>query len=182
MDFPGVFQTPTHIHTWTIYAIAQQIRQIAGVTVIPANITWHAANDAHFIPIVIPFPYPVQRVFWCNGSGTLANVDFGIYSFEKARIFSLGSTAQSGASVIQYAAVTTPFVLSAGTYYFALSCSAANASGLRGITPAGGGTRLTGLQRQATAHPLPSPGVPTATPAGSLNYPLIGITRLSSGF
>lgn len=180
MDFPA-HQTPLHIHPWTMYSIGAELRQISGNTSIPVSSTWHAANEAIYIPVRIPFPYPVRRMFWGNGSTAAGNVDVGIYSPGKGRIFSSGSTAQSGTSNIQYVTLGTDILLAAGTYYIALAASATT-NAVWGFSYGGTSTRLTGIQRQSTALPLPNPGAPTATPVGNLVVPLFGITRTTTGF
>lgn len=88
-----------------------------------SSTAWPAANQAIYIPVSIPFYFPVARVFWVNGSTVTGNKDFGIYTWDGAKIYSTGSTAESGASAVQYVSVSGGLVLAPGSYFFGISCS-----------------------------------------------------------
>lgn len=147
-----------------------------------ASLTWPVANTAFYVPMFIPFHYPVRRVWWCNGSSvTSTNMDFGVFTASGAKIYSTGSTAQSGASTQQYVSPTA-FVLAPGEYYFALACSSTTAN--RGGQGTTGGTAtaraLCGVLQEASALPLPADMTPVTV--ANACYPLCGITRTASGF
>lgn len=142
---------------------------------------WPVANLAVYIPFTLPWPYPVRRAFWCNGSNVTGNYDIGIYTAGGVKIWSSGSTAQTGASAIQYVTVTPDLLLPAGKYYLGLVNN--------GTTNRGFGTptqvtaiigRFMGLYQQATALPLPAAA--TFAAWNNIGYPLCGITRTASGF
>lgn len=175
-DFPAN-QTPLFISTWSTYGPPWRAAQ---AVVTPASFTW-VANQAVYLPVFIPWEYQVKRVWWCNGSViTTTNADFGIYTPSGARIYSTGSTALSGTSVPQYVTPSTPFVLPAGMYYFAYTCSGTTnrAFGTAVATAASGA--LCGMLSQASALPLPA----TATFATYVTPGLVycGITRTESGY
>ncbi len=178
-DWPELeVASPLFIHTYSKYSLGYEIRTAGAAAV--ATVTW-VANAAVFIPFSIPWPYPVRRLFWINGSTASSNVDIGIYSEAGARIYSKGSTAQSGASVVQYVTPATPFVLPVGRYYFAWNCD--------GTTSRAFGTGLTAaqmkflgmLQQAVGAITLPSPAT-FATVSTVPAVPVCGITKLGSGF
>ncbi len=173
-DFPSPGVLPLFIHTFSPGTPPK-----SDSTGTPGSLAL-TANQATYIPFSIPWPYPVNRVFWCNGSSTTGNTDFGIYTPGGFRIYSTGSTAGSGTTVPQYVTPGTPFVLPAGQYYFAFS-SAGTTNRAIGIIP---GTNLNaamaGFLAQATAFPLPSTA--TFATAASTARVLCGITRTASGF
>lgn len=183
MDFPSVYPTPLFIHTCSRYAGGVDLRG-CGAPTMAASITWPSANQATYIPFVLPWPYTVNRVFWLNGSSvTTVNVDFGIYSGDGELLYSTGSTARAGASSVQYVTVATPMVLSPGPYYFGHSCSSSttNRGGQGAVT---GVTlprmALAGFLQEASALPLPATMTPV-TPANGI-LTICGITRTASGF
>jgi hypothetical protein len=146
-----------------------------------ASHTWTTGNKAIYMPFAIPWPYLVSRVFWGNGSALTSNKDFGIYTADGVRIYSTGSTAEAGASGIQYVSVATPFVLPPGRYYMAISCSGTTnkAWGIALALVQYG--RLSGWYQEASALPLPATATFAAL-AAVTPMPLCGITRTASGF
>lgn len=182
MDYPKLPPLPLFLHTWTRYAgIFEVSKSTTGIT--PASSTWPVANTAFYIPIWLPWPYPVKRVFWVNGSSVAStNMDLGIYTAAGTRIYSTGSTAASGASATQYVTPSPDFILAPGRYYFALSDSSttANRGGQASTAPTVARIRLAGLLQEASALPLPANMTPAAVANAYL--PLFGVTRLASGF
>lgn len=178
-DFPQSPVPPRFLHSLSSYAGADILR-IAGTSAAAASGNWPSANLAIYIPFWLPWPYSVRRVFWANGATLTGNKDFGIYSAEGTRIYSTGSTAESGASAIQYTTPSPDILLSPGRYYFALSCSATTGHGWQVSTGAAAEARHGGLLQQATAVPLPA----TMTPASFTGtvMPLCGITSTTTGF
>lgn len=151
----------------------------------PGSMTWPAANRALYVPLHLPWDYPVRRVWWYNGSSiTSVNMDLGIYTLAGKQIYHTGSTAQAGsASASQYVTPSPTFWLPAGSYYLALACSSSTAN--RG----GSGTsasfdvhleRISGMMIEDSALPLPA----TMTPAqiGNIFVAFFGITRTTTGF
>jgi hypothetical protein len=179
-DFPqdGGGVLPLHLSSLSQWGIGHEVRVVGG-GVSPGAIVW-TANQAVYMPIAIPWSYPVRRVWWVNGSTvTSTNVDFGIYSLGGKKIFSTGSTTQVGASLPQYVTPATPFVLAAGSYYFAWVCDNTTARGW-GLAPASAGS-LCGCQSQATALPLPASASFVRYVSAS-GVELCGVTRTASGF
>ena len=148
----------------------------------PVSGNWPVANLALFLPVVIPYPYTVSRVFWGNGSSIAGgNADFGMYSSDGTQLFHTGSTALSGTSSIQYASLTTPYRLSPGRYFFALANDGTTSRSLvatTGLTTSV--CRQAGFIQQSNAMPLPATLVPEAM--ANAFIPIFGITRTASGF
>lgn len=180
MDFPYAQQLPLFVHS--ISEFTSSATALSAVTTTQGSHNSPAGSEALFIPFAIPWPYPVRRVFWANGTTPAGNNDFGIYSPGGARIFSTGAVAQAGASTFQYSTPAVPFMLSPGAYLFAISnSSGTNANKYTGVTTVGANEgRITGMLKQAAAHPLPDQATFAQWTATGL--PLIGITRTPSGF
>lgn len=171
-DFPDRVFPPLMLSTFQRFGPLPSAYQLA--TAVGSGVfAWPAANQATYVPIQNPYYFPVNRVFWINGS-TLANIDFGIYNFGGARLFSLGSTAGSGASAYQEVAVT-PFILPPGQYFFAFVTDGTTGAGYGNATLATSEGRLAGLLQQASALPLPNPA--TFAQWASTGIPYCGVGR-----
>lgn len=135
-----------------------------------------SANNCYFYPLAINAPYLVRKVWWHNGATVAGNVDVGVFSGDPttpAKLFSSGSTAQSGASVTQSVSLGTPYLLTPGSYYLAISISSTTATFLRQGITVGVGAQF-GCGEVASTFPLPA----TATLIGLLHIfvPMFGIT------
>lgn len=177
MDYPRDLVVPTHINPWTDWMNGNTLRGTGGLGGL-SSITW-TANQAVYIPMRLPFNYHVQRAFWCNGSTVAGSSDVAIYSSSGVRLWSAGSTVNSGAIVPQYITVTGGLLLTPGHYWMAFA-SSTTTTGVTGVALATADGRVSGLKTQATALPLPA----TATLAAyaGVGVPLIGITNTASGF
>lgn len=179
-DYPSYNALPLFVSTWSRWGGLEVCTQGGQALV---SITWPSANLAKYVPVAIPWPYLVKRVFWINGSSvTSTNMDFGIYTAEGTKIYSTGSTAASGTSATQYVTPATDILLTPGRYYFALASSSGSANrGGQGSTSTNViAEQLGGMLQEASALPLPA----TMTPVTVANsaFPLCGVTRTASGF
>lgn len=179
-DWPERPPLPLFVHTWTRWGAMHEAGRYGGAALSGA-LTWPVANTGFYVPVYLPWSYPVKRVFWINGTDvTSVSMDFGIYTANGTRLYSTGSTAQSGASTVQYTAAD--LLLLPGRYFFALSCTSTTAArGGQGTT----GLTLTraaqlGVLQQASVATLPA----QATFAALANscVPICGVTRKASGF
>lgn len=179
-DFPAD-QTPLFLSTFSSYGPQNLLRSTLLVgSVAGASVTW-VANRAVYMPMMVPWEYTVNRVWWVNGSTTTTtNVDFGIYTPGGAKIYSTGSTAQGTASAPQYVTPSVPFVLPPGAYYFAWTCDNTTTRAFGNTLATAANGALAGLLSQSSALPLPA----TATFAtyGTPGFQLCGVTRTQSGF
>ena len=168
---------PLFIHTYTPWSAMKEMRTILGSGTC-ASIAW-VANYSIFVPVSIPWDYPVNRVFWVNGSVVGGNANFGIFDRAGKRIYAVGSTVTAGASAPQFT-TPTPFVLPAGEYFFAYAAS--------GTTNVAGGSaawsaellKMSGVLAQASNLALADPAT-LVVPANAI-YPYCGVTRTVSGF
>lgn len=144
--------------------------------------TW-VAKLVSYCPMLIPCAYPVNRVFWVNGStNTTTNVDFGIYTAaDGTRIYNTGSTVMGTVSTVQYVTPGTTFVLDAGKYYFAWTCDNTTSRGYTASGSANSG-RMTGMLEETTgSFGLPATMTPVAF-ARAWGPSICGVTRTTTGF
>lgn len=169
---------PLFVHTYSQWSAMADIRSLVNGTC--ASITW-VTDYSVFVPVWLPWDYPVNRVFWVNGTTqTSTNANFGIFHRNGRRIYSTGATAASGASIPQFVTPATPFVLPAGEYYFA--CTWSNTT-----NRAAGSVAFTvpflsacGVLGQASNASLADPA--TLVTVNQALYPYCGVTRTVSGF
>lgn len=172
--------TPRLVNSMSRWS-AMQSMVAAGVTFgNPSSAAWPTANRAIYMPFAIPFELNVKRVFWCNGASTTGNADMGVYSHTGARLFSIGTTARTGTSVLQYVTLGTPFLLSPGDYYMAFALDSGTGSMVRFSSSVLSDWKMTGLLQQASAFPLPASA--TFATMVTAMCPLMGLTSLGSGF
>ena len=89
-----------------------------------------------------------------NGATASGNLDVGIYTEDGTRLVSIGSTAQSGTTALQFFNITDTF-LSPGNYYMA--CAMDGTTGTtRRHSPALERCIAAGLIKGATSFPLPA--------------------------
>ncbi len=146
-----------------------------------AATTW-VSGLACYQPFAIPWPYPVKRVFWFNGSTiTSTNAELAIYNCDGVELYTTGATAMVGASARQFVTPTVPFVLAPGAYYWGWTCdNTTNRAWAQTITSAATG-RMIGLLQQSSASPLPATMTPVAW-AQTFGGVYVGMTRYSAGF
>lgn len=179
MDFPRNIPLPTHICSWSCWMNGNVQRNTCS-TGIPTVTSW-TANVAVYIPLYLPWPYPVKRVFWLHGSTISGHVDVGLYSRSGSRIWSAGPVVNSGFSQQpQFVTVSPDLLLQPGRYWMGFSHDGSTNQVTGANAAADTGGRLAGLYQQAAAHPLP--GSATFEAYAGVGLPLIGITNTDSGF
>jgi hypothetical protein len=82
---------------------------------------WPAANLAIYVPIRIPWTAIVRKAVIFNGSAVSGNLDIGLYTGTGTRLWSSGSTAQSGTLQEQVVDVSPDITIAPGLYFSALS-------------------------------------------------------------
>ncbi len=181
-DFPSssAQALPTHIGSYSRYGLFWSARSFLGGGSMAAR-TW-VANVAVYVPIFVPFAYPVSRFWWANGTTvTSTNVDCGIYSVDGILLASCGSTAMSGTNVIQYQAATTPIILQPGSYYLGWTCNNTTSRAQGWPSVAVENARCAGILQQASALPLPASWTPAVWDATVFTV-WCGFTRYATGF
>jgi hypothetical protein len=167
---------PTHINSFMSYCNGDGQRQVVGGALVPASGAW-TANTAIYIPLFLPWSYSVQRVFWGNGTAAGGNTDVGIYNLAgTTKLGSIGTTAVTGNTTIQYAALSVS--LTQGMYWLAYAHDSATASQVFAAPLTAINGRMLGYLQQAV-YPLGS--TMTTAAYAALGLPLVGITNTSSG-
>jgi hypothetical protein len=171
---PGV---PVAIHTFSGRFAGAAAWSAFGVGGAIGSGAWPAANLALYLPFVMPFNYPVKRVFWYNGATAAGTWDIGIYrAATLGRIASTGATTQTGTNVVQF--VTLDVMIPPGEYYFGLSASSGSSTAFRNNGFNISSQRVFGCLEESSAHPLPATMTPVTT---TRNYmPVAGLTRFAS--
>lgn len=177
MDWPRNQVVPTHINNHTRWMNALSWKNVASPG-IPASTNW-TANAAIYIPMFLPFPYVVRRVFHGVGSAASGHSDIGIYTKSGTRLFSIGSFNNAGASSLQHNTVSPEYLLQPGRYWFAYS-NDGTTNQVFGVATQSNPGRMAGLRQESSAFPLPA----TATFAqyAGIFVPLVGLTNTDSGF
>jgi hypothetical protein len=168
---------PLFLHTVTPWSAAADLRTQSNGAI--ASITW-VANYACFVPVSIPWDYPVNRVFWVNGSVVGGNANFGIFDRAGKRIYAVGSTVTSGASIPQFTTPGTPFVLPAGEYFFAYAASGTTNVVAGSTSYTVEQLKMAGVLCQASDLALTDPA--TFATSSSALFPYCGVTRTGTGF
>ena len=117
---------------------------------------WPSANEALFYPVLVREPVSVYGFGWSNGASVSGNVDAGIYDTHGTRLASLGSTAMSGTSALQSAALGGPQAIDPGLYYLGMAADNTTATFMRVSTVHLEYLRASGVQKMASAFALPS--------------------------
>lgn len=181
MDFPSFSTLPFFVGTYSRWGAAHEVSRFGNFT--PSSQTWPVANRAYYFPMWVPWPYPVKRIWWVNGTSvTTTNVDFGIYTIDGTRLYSTGSTVMAGASAAQYVTPSPDLILSPGRYYFALSDDSTTLGrGFFGNAAVSvSRCRRAGILQEDSALPLPATMTPVAVTSSMVS--LCGVTRTASGF
>lgn len=177
-DWPQDTYPPIFMHNGLQYGMGFEMPSST-----PFNSTSFGISTAIYVPMQIPMPYPVKRVFWTNGTSSQAmSVDFGIYTPDGRRIYSTGSTTAVSSTVAapQYTSVATPFMLSPGQYFFAYAMTSTGTANrtYASSTQAASAWRSVGYLQQGI-FPLPAQAT-FATLSHSI-VPLIGVTLTETG-
>lgn len=173
-DFPVIANIdPVVISCATPQSIGEALSSIGQSLTAAA---WPASNRAYYVPVSIFSTLTVVKMFVINGGTASGNIDVGIYDAGGARLVSIGSTAQSGTSVIQEFNITDT-TLSPGLYY--LACAMDNTTGTVEVwNPSAGIMRAFGVCEQSSAFALPSTATFGAI-TSTLRVPFIAATTRS---
>lgn len=139
-----------------------------------ASVAWPSANQAIYVPILIPQTATFIKAFWANGTAVAGNVDVGLYNSSFVRVASTGSTAQSGTSDLQEVDITD-FTIGPGHYYLGISASSGSATFYAYTATDAARLPYCGVLQEASALPLPAPATPVAVT--QLILPLFGFSR-----
>jgi hypothetical protein len=150
-----------------------------------ASGSWHSADTAIYVPIVVPTTCVARRVWWVNGDTVNAsyNIEAGLYLSDtdapSGKLVTSGSVAQGTAVSVQFADITDT-TLTPGPYWLYFSCSTTSATFLRVASPHLGWDELL-LLSQGSVGPGSAPATATpAEPASVAAFPLFGFATTAS--
>jgi len=138
-----------------------------------ASTAWATANQARYVPFLIPDPFLVRKLLAYNGATTGGNTDMGVYDENGAEVVGIAAAAQSGTSAWQEFDVTDTWLVP-GLYYVGLLNTTTTGTYYAYANKELG--RMAGVFSQAVgAATLPSP---TATFAALDAYgvPVVGMS------
>lgn len=171
---------PPLLHTWSRYSGIYEARAMAGALA-AASTSWNTANQARFVPMSLPWGYPVRQAFWVNGSTvTSTNNDFAVYTMDGVRLFSTGSTAQSGTNAPQFVDVAD-FWLPPGDYYFALNIDSNAINRIFGNALTAENQSLAGIKQQALGS-VALPAAASFAAPSAVGVGIFGVTWSETGF
>ncbi|MEM3117105.1 MAG: hypothetical protein QW136_01745, partial [Nitrososphaerales archaeon] len=110
---------PPFITTWSHYCFGISGR--TGTTLAAASVAWPSASLAVYMPITIPWPYTVRRLFWVNGSSPGGSHSIGLYRSDGTGLFASAGVTGSGANSAQFVTPTSPIQLAPGRYFLGYS-------------------------------------------------------------
>lgn len=165
------------------YGRGLDVSQTANISVQPPSSTTWVSLLVAYMPVVLPFDYPVSRVSWLNGATiTGSNVDVGIYTADGVRLYRTGSVAMAGAALPQYVTPGTPFVLSAGRYYFAWTCDGTTNRAQAHAGSAAAGSMWGLLEETTGALGLPATMANAVRWTRAWGYNVVAVSRTTTGF
>lgn len=177
-DWPYIPAVSPYINTFSLYTNIWELVSNSSAAITPiTTFAWPTANRAIYIPVTIPFPYTIERMFWHNGSAAGGNHYVGIYGYDGAYIWR-DTAIGSGNSAPQFVTPSSPIHIGPGRYMLGYSHDSTTSSRCYGFS----GTsaywhRLAGFQEATTNLPTSTPTF--ATPTMTV-LPLIGFTNQAS--
>lgn len=139
----------------------------------PGSSTWPANNRAFYLPIYLPYPGVVTKLWVANGAAVSGNIDVGLYSevagVPAARLASAGGVAQSGTSVIQEFDITDYVTTPQTRYFVGVSMDNTTGAFTRVITTATV-KRIAGVMQEESAYPLPASATPVVAATGTVPF------------
>jgi hypothetical protein len=151
--FPYGLPDPFNISPHAQCALGGGILTAVGATA--TSTAWAVANQAIFVPFTIGIARTYQVALWMNGATVAGtnHIDVGVYTAAGAKVFTLGSTVQTGTSVVQQVTLGAAQTLQPGTYFLA-TCMDTNTDTLFCSSPFNQGMRAVGMRRLTTFFPL----------------------------
>lgn len=122
-----------------------------------ASTAYPTSNLAIYTPFYLRGPILVTKLYALNGATASNNIDLGIYDEYGTRIVSTGSTARSGANVVQSIDITDTLI-GPGRFYMALAQNGTTGTfaAINATTPGPARAKICGIYQQTTAFPLPA--------------------------
>lgn len=172
-DFPATGRHRSVISVGSLESCGVHMGALGGFA--GASALWPTANLAYFYPFTLKYPYVVKKVWWGNGTAVNGTTDVGIYSVGGTLLTSSGATTQAGTSVIQSVTLGTPYLLTPGSYYMAMSASTGTTCQYFRFAPTVLQMQYWGGAQMASAHALPTTA--TFSTIVATYMPLFGIAN-----
>lgn len=150
---------------WIPSREAIENKSVAGATTIANGTIIGTNNDAFYCPVTFPCDATIYAIRFAGGN-TSGNYDIALYDAALNRLVSKGSTALTAA--IQELTIADMHVRGGELYWVGFSFSNNVAQCLRISWSAGAYHRALQYGLQASAHPLPDPGVPGSVGTGQV--------------
>ena len=100
---------------------------LAGMRLGVANVAWPSANVGIFVPVTVPEPMTITKMWWVNQNVAACNLDIGIFLEDGTLVISSGTTAMSGGNACQVVDITDTRI-ARGRYYVGLTCDTVGAA------------------------------------------------------
>lgn len=157
----------------TTFSRCGQGAVLAGVAAPTPVSTVIGAAATILFPLTIEDPITLVKAFVMNGATVVGNFDIGVYDQALTKLFSTGSTAQSGANVLQEVDIAD-FTLDVGSYHLAFALDSTTATYFAWSTAF---AQVAGANFMTTsAFPLPATFTSAGTTSGT---PLFGFSARS---
>ena len=136
---------------------------------------WPANNQAIYIPFRLSSPGLARQFLFLVGATSSGNIDIGIYTAQKNRIISAGSTAMSASTnTVQQINITDTW-LNPGEYLLGVSCSTTTGT-VFGLTFNDEiALSMATTYEEASALPLPATATPAISTTATPLIPVVGI-------
>lgn len=101
------------VSLWSLGPVSRN----AGLT--PASTAWGAANQARYVPFLIPEPITIVKLLAYNGGTAAGNTDIGLYDEVGNQVVGIAAAAQAGTTAWQEFDIADT-TISPGLYYVGL--------------------------------------------------------------
>lgn len=135
---------------------------------------WPSANRALYLPFELWEAATVTQMSILNGTVVSGNMDVGIYDAAGSRLVSSGSIARANASDLQVVDLADT-ALDPGLYYMALAISTGSDNVFRWSGVATQWMRVSGIQQEDSALPLPATATMTNPAAAYIPRLTVGL-------
>lgn len=177
MDYPIPVMPPLPLtHTWSAEMLGVWQNVLCNTNLISqASAAYPAANRIIYIPFGLAMPATIVKLWVYNGAFTGSpNLNMGIYDVAGTRIVQIGTTAQSGASVLQVFDIADTLI-GPGDFYLAIIATVTTAQMIRTAPGDVGFCRAMGmLQEAGSGSTLPTTA--TFATVASAYIPQIGFS------
>jgi hypothetical protein len=132
---------------------------------------WPSANLAIYVPVRVPSPVIVRKLWYASGSTSTGNVDMGL--FDGSGVALVSATNAAKVSTDEQVFDVTDTWIGPGTYWIGLASDSATDTFIRSSSAAPFAASA-GIYTQSSAYPLPSTATYTVDQTLAL-IPVVGM-------